>query len=380
MEWVVLVRYSEVAVKGRATRVRMEKLLASGIREMLEREGLQGRPVRVEGRIIVEEPSSPAEVARVIARVMGVKSVSPAARIAFRSLEELVEEAAGFFAPRVRGKVFRVRARRAGSHSFTSKDVERLLGARLLGEGASGVDLESPEYTAYIEVRGGQAYLYDEVYPGPGGLPIGSEDPVLVLYSGGFDSTVAAWRLLRRGSPVHLLYYDMGEPRALEIALEAARLLARRYAYNYNPKLYIAYFAGVAGIVRSQVKPGYQLLVLRRLMMEKAAEIALGEGIEAIATGESVGQVASQTIRNLYLISRMIDAAILRPLAGSDKDEVMEEARRIGVYDLVSRQIEVCGRAPNPTPRGDPRIFEEEYSKVADLPSPQVRAIDLLDG
>ncbi|MCE4602410.1 MAG: THUMP domain-containing protein [Desulfurococcales archaeon] len=378
MEWVVLVRYSEVAVKGRATRIRMEKLLVSGIREMLEREGLKGRPVRVEGRIIVEEPSNPGDVAGVLARVMGVKSASPAARISFRSLEDLVEEATRFFTPRARGKVFRVRARRAGSHSFTSKDVEKMLGARLLEEGAARVDLESPEYTAYIEVRDSQAYLYDKVHSGPGGLPIGSEDPVLVLYSGGFDSTVAAWRLLRRGSPVHLLYYDMGEPRALEIALEAARLLARRYAYNYRPRLYIAAFAGIAGIVRRQVKPGYQLLVLRRLMMEKAAEIALGEGIEAIATGESIGQVASQTIRNLYLISRMIDAAILRPLAGSDKDEIMEEARRIGVYDVVNRQIEVCGRAPTPTPRGDPGTFEEEYDKVRDLPAPQVRAIDLL--
>ncbi len=379
MEDVVIVRYSELAVKGRRTRARMENLLVEGIREILSRRGLQGDPVRIEGRIIVYSPGDPDAVATAVAEVIGVKSASPAKMIRFTSLEDLVEQALSHFAPRVKGRVFRVRARRSGVHSFTSKDVERLLGAKLLEAGGRGVDLENPEYTAYVEVRGGTAFLYDKVLQGPGGLPIGSEDPVLVLFSGGFDSTVAAWRILRRGSPVHLLYYDMGEPRALEIALEAGRRLMGRYAYGYKPRMYIVSLRGVVGIVRASVEPGYQLLVIRRIMMEHAANLARSLGIEALATGESIGQVASQTIRNLYLISRMIDAAILRPLAGSDKDEVMQEAAKIGLYDVVSRQIEVCGRAPTPVPRASREVFAREYEKVKDLPVPEPRVVDLLE-
>ncbi|MEB3774156.1 MAG: THUMP domain-containing protein [Desulfurococcales archaeon] len=377
MEDVVLVRYSEIAVKGRHTRRRMEELLVEGIRELLSRSGVEGEPHRVDGRVIVYT-SRPREASKAISRVFGVKSLSPAVEAIFRDLEDLVEAAYNYFKDRVRGRIFRVRARRAGSHSFTSKDVERLLGARLMEAGARGVDLEAPEYTAYVEIRGERLYMYDEVLPGPGGLPLGSEDPVLVLFSGGFDSTVAAWRAMRRGSRAYLLYYDMGVEEARDNAVEAASRLMRLYAYGYKPKLYIVGFRGVAMIARSSIRPEYQLLAIRRYMMEHATSLARRMGIEAIVTGESVGQVASQTIRNLYLISSGLDIAILRPLAGSDKDEIMEEARRIGLYDIVSRQIEVCGRAPTPTPRGNPETFWREYEKIRGTPVPEPVEVPLL--
>ncbi len=372
-EWVVMVRYGEIAVKGARARVRMEKLLVNALRESLERAEEPGARITVsQGRVIIEGVTNLEEAARAAARVFGVKSVSPAYRIEFTGLDDLVERAAEFFEFRVKGRVFRVRARRSGVEGFTSKDLERELGAELLKRGAAGVDLEEPEYTAYVEVRGRSAYLYDTVIPGPGGLPLGSEEPVLVLFSGGFDSGVAAWRVMRRGSPAHLVFYDYGVPEALEVALEAAKTLADNWAYGHDMKLYVVNFRPAVLVASGLVAPSYRTLVLRRLMMEHAVALAKRIGAEALVTGESIGQVASQTIRNMMLISGGLELPVIRPLAGHDKDEIVEESRKIGLYDISKRQVEVCGVDSPPTPRGDPPAFRSEYEKVNDvfLPDP----------
>ncbi|MCE4621270.1 MAG: tRNA sulfurtransferase [Desulfurococcales archaeon] len=366
MEDLVIIRYSEIAVKGPSTRTRMESLLASNIEDAIATNNLGGSVRILEGRIIIEDPKPDAQsVSKIASRVFGVKSASPAIKVSFSDLDDLSRKALEYFADKVKGKIFRVRARRAGKHSFTSKDVERVVGKLLLDSGARGVDLENPEYTAYIEVRGRHAYFYDVVIPGPGGLPLGSEDPVLVLYSGGFDSTVTAWFVMRRGSPVHLIYYDLGHPGALEIAYEAARLLARLWSYGHNPRMIIADFTRIASLVRERVRPEYRTLVLRRLMAMHATRVAESLGINALATGENIGQVATQTIINMYLIWRDIPLPVLRPVSGMDKDEITALAREIGVYDIISKQIEVCGRDSAPTPRGDPGTFDEEFSKIA---------------
>lgn len=316
------------------------------------------------GRVIIEKPSPTAStVARIAARVFGVKSSSPAVTYEFNSLDDLIEKATEWFASRVKGKVFRVRARRVGSHDFTSKDVERLLGSRLLEAGASHVDLEAPEYTAYVEIRDRRAFLYDEIIRGPGGLPLGGEDGVLVLYSGGFDSTVAAWLSMRRGSPVSLAYYDLGVNEALIIAVEAAVFLAENWTYGHDIAFIHVDFKPIIK-ASSLIRPEYRALVVRRLMLEHASRLAQDLGVEALVTGENVGQVATQTIRNLRIIGSNLPLPVIRPVAGMDKDEIVEYARRIGVYDIVAKQVEVCGRTSTPTPRANENIFREEVSKV----------------
>ena len=301
-----------------------------------------------------------------MARVFGVKSASPAVHYKARGLDEIVRMAHSFFRDRVRGKVFMVRVRRVGSHPFTSKDVERLVGASLLDH-SRGVDLENPEYTAFIEIRDDDVYMYDTLVPGPGGLPLGSEDPVLVLFSGGFDSTVASWRLMKRGCPVTLLYYDLGSEYALNTALEAARKLAADWSFGHRLRVVVVNFRGPLMLISGLVSPPYRVLVMRRLMLEQAVRIAKSLGIEALATGESIGQVASQTVRNLFLISSGLELPVIRPLAGADKDEIVEESRRIGLYDIVSKQVELCGQAPSPAPRAGIREFWREYEKVKEL-------------
>ncbi len=365
MKSVVLVRYSEIAVKGHSTRSKMETLLRRNIEEALEAHGATyGRIVVEEGRLIIEEAGYDA--AKAAARVFGVKSVSPAVEVGFGGLDDIVEAGVNYFCERVKGKIFRVRARRAGTHDFTSKDIEKALGAKLLEScGARKVDLTSPEYTAYVEVRGGKAYFYDEVIEGPGGLPLGSEDKVLVLFSGGFDSTAAAWLVMKRGAPVDLLFYDYGDLAFRRIALKAAKLLADSWAYGYDLKIAVADFRRIAEKL-VEVRPEYRVLVARRVMMLYAHKVARELGALALATGENIGQVASQTIINMRLIGGSLELPVIRPLAGFDKDETVALTRRIGTYEVNASQIEVCGRGSPPTPRGNPQIFEREFSKVSD--------------
>ncbi len=374
---LILIRYGEISVKGLRTRRRMEALLVRALREALDYYGVKGDIEVSDGRVFVWKPSSIEDALKASVRVFGVKSASPAYIVEFKDLDDLVRKAAEFFSDKVRSRVFRVRARRVGVHPFTSKDVEKLLGSKLLESGASKVDLENAEYTAYVEIRGNRAYLFDMIVEGPGGLPLGSEGSVLVLFSGGFDSTVASWRLMKRGCMVNLVHYDLGFPETVRVAVEVAKYIADNWSFGHRIKLYLVNFRGVARIVNGLVSPPYRTLVMRRLMLKHAETLAEKIGAEALATGESIGQVASQTIRSLYLISRGIRIPILRPLSGSDKDEIVKEAMRIGTYELNKRQVEVCGLAATPTPRGSVERFEEEYDKVADVVVPEPIELDL---
>lgn len=374
---VILVRYGEIGVKGVGTRRRMEGLLVKALKEALESFKVKGKIEVSEGRVFIWEPEDVEAAVKAAARVFGVKSLSPAYATEFAGLEDLVARASEFFSEKVKGKVFRVRARRVGLHSFTSKDVERALGAKLLELGASKVNLENPEYTAYVEIRGRRLFLYDKIHEGPGGLPLGSEEPVLVLFSGGFDSTVASWTLMKRGCPVHLVHYDLGFPETVKVALEAAKFLSDNWSYGHRMKMYIVNFKGAALIVNGLVSPPYRTLVMRKLMVKHAESLAEKLGIEALATGESISQVASQTIRNIHLIERNTKLPILRPLAGMDKDEIIKISMKIGAYEINKKQIEVCGLAATPTPKGRLGRFEKELDKASDIIVPDPIEVDL---
>ncbi len=374
---IVLVRYGEISVKGVRTRRRMEGLLVKALKEALESFKVRGRIDVSEGRIFIWDPDDVEGAVRAVARVFGVKSLSPAYATEFTDLEDLVARASEFFSDKVKGKVFRVRARRVGSHNFTSKDVERILGAKLLELGASKVNLENPEYTAYVEIRGRRLFMYDKIYEGPGGLPLGSEENVLVLFSGGFDSTVASWMLMKRGCPVHLVHYDLGFPETVKVALEAAKFLSDNWSYGHKMRMYIVNFKGAALIVNGLISPPYRTLVMRGLMVKHAESLAEKLGIEALATGESIGQVASQTIRNIHLVERSVKLPIIRPLAGFDKDEIIKTSMKIGTYEINKKQIEVCGLAATPTPKGRLDKFEKELDKVSDIIIPDPIEIDL---
>jgi len=343
---VVLLRLSgEVSTKARATRRAFVVRLAKNVRDALASEGIEGAVVRRHERILVE--SSDARAPGLLTRVFGVQSVSRAERHPVASLEALVALAAGRFREAVRGRRFAVRARHVGDARlpFRGRDVEVALGAALR-EVSAGVDLDHPEVTARVELFEGHAYLFGEALPGQGGLPLGTGDRAVALVSGGFDSAVAAWQLLRRGVLLDFVFVNLGGLTHRLGGLRVMEVLARRWCYGARPHLHVVDFAAVSQQLQTQVEARYRQVVLKRLMLRAAEAVARATRARAIVTGDAVGQVSSQTLANIATISEATRLPILRPLVGANKDEIIAAANRIGTGPLSAAVGEYCALVP----------------------------------
>ena len=335
---MILVRYSEIAVKRGATRTAMERLLARNLAAALSPCG--GVSVsRSPGRIVVvcSDEDCCAEAAK---KVFGVKSISRAMDVGFSSLADIVDAAEKAWSGLVRGRRFKVEAVRVGSHDFSSYDVKREVGARLSNYGT--VDVKSPEVVLHVEIRGERAYLYTEVEEGPGGLPLGSEGKVLALVSGGIDSPVAAWYMMRRGTHVDVLYCNPDGPVTLYPVLRVIERLLSQWSHGYNARVHVAQCHALVDAIRSSVEPALWTVAFRRALYLLGARIAARAGARGMATGESLGQVSSQTLDNLWGCNLGVDIPIFRPLIGMDKDEIVAMARRIGTYELSVQVPEYC--------------------------------------
>ncbi len=345
-KWVNIVRYGEIAVKGVRTRNRMENRLKRNILDALDKNNIKYKSIsKIRGRIIINNFNDEEEcnrVAHIVSRIMGVVSVSPAMKIKFIGLDDLVNKAVEFFIKRINGNTFAVDVHRIGQHSFTSIDVEKIIGKKLVKLSKLKVDLENPEYTAYIEIRGSIAYFYDKIVKGPGGLPIGSEGKVLSLFSGGIDSPVASWFMMKRGCEVDFLLFDIGGKEQVKNVLFVAKALIDRWGYGYRPKLYVINLRQLIPKITLYVPEHYIVIILRRLMMRIASVLAKKVNAKALVTGESLGQVASQTLDNLYIIDEAANISVLRPLIGFDKNEIAKIAQTIGTYGHSIRMREYC--------------------------------------
>ncbi|MFQ5889277.1 MAG: tRNA uracil 4-sulfurtransferase ThiI [Gemmatimonadota bacterium] len=339
----VLIRLSgEITTKARRARARFLRTLADNLREAGHAGGWDCRVSDEWSRLFLEAPD--VGVLEQIARVFGISSFSVVEAECAARLEEIVRVGAELYGERVRGRRFAVRARRSGRHPFDSQDVMRELGAALNREAV--VDLEEPEIEVQVEVRGGRAYLYSERVLGAGGLPLGVQRRAVALLSGGFDSAVAAWMMLRRGVALDYAFCNLGGGAYRRLVLEVAKSLADRWSFGTQPEMHILDFGPVAGELRAKVRPGYQQLVLKRWMYRAASRIAAERGADAIVTGEAVGQVSSQTLTNLRAIEEAAEVPVLRPLVGFDKGEIIQRARDIGTHDLSSRVREYCAISP----------------------------------
>lgn len=334
-----LVRLSgELATKSRRTRSRFQRRLADNIRDGLEAHGLEHEVDRQWSRIFVEGRDE--EVLDVLTRVFGVSSLSRVEGECEARMEPIVEEGRRLFHDRVRGRTYAVRARRSGEHDFSSQDVNRELGAAL-NPGAE-VDLDDPDVTVRVEVRDDRAYLFGERIPGAGGLPAGVQGSAVALVSGGYDSVVAAWMTLRRGVDVHFLFCNLGGAAYRRLALEVMKALGDRWSYGLRPRVHVVDFGEVVEEMREHVDPSYLQVVLKRMMYRAGSRVAEEIGADALVTGESVGQVSSQTLTNLRAIDGVSSHPVLRPLVGFDKEEILERARAIGTHELSSRVREYC--------------------------------------
>jgi thiamine biosynthesis protein ThiI len=232
-------------------------------------------------------------------------------------------------------RTFRVSARRADKRfPLTSPEIEREVGGRIKEARRWTVDLGKPEFTIHVEALTDEAFYYFGKEPGAGGMPVGVSGRVACLLSGGIDSPVAAWRLMRRGCRVLLVHfhsYPILSRASQEKTRELARLLAQ---YQFHSRLFLVPFGEIQQQVTLSVPPPLRVVIYRRLMMRIAERIASEHRAQALVTGEVVGQVASQTLENLTSINEVVSMPVLRPLIGMDKDEITAEAQRLGTYPV----------------------------------------------
>jgi tRNA uracil 4-sulfurtransferase len=330
---VMLVHYHELGLK-RGNRPLFLRHLARNLRRATGDLGPAGLR-QVSGRILLEldEHPDPAAVRDRVRRVCGVSSAALAYRVA-----STVEAMKGAVAALVDGRSFasfRISARRAfKTYPMTSVELNRELGAFVLERVATRVDLRRPELEIHVEVMPAETFVYVEPEPGPGGLPVGASGTVAALLSGGIDSPVAAWRMMKRGCRVVFVHFH-SVPYLPPTSQEKARALVERLTqWQYDSTLLLVPFGEIQREVVLTVPPPARVVVYRRLMIRIGEALARKHGALALATGESLGQVASQTLSNIARIDEAATMPILRPLIGMDKLEITEQARGLGTFEI----------------------------------------------
>lgn len=329
----VVIHYQEIALKGK-NRPWFIGRLARNIREAVR--GLDVSAVRVlMGRIeIVLGPQATWETVRErLSTVFGIANFSKAGRAPL-DVDAIAREILKDLGPGNPAS-FRVSARRADKRfALTSPQIEREVGGRIKEARGWIVNLDEPELTIHVEALTDEAFYSFGKERGPGGLPVGSSGRVTCLLSGGIDSPVAAWRMMRRGCRVHLVHFH-SYPILSRASQEKARELAKSLArFQFDSKLFLVAFGEIQQRVVLAVAPPLRVVVYRRLMMRIAERIATQQRSQALVTGDVVGQVASQTLENMATIGRVVSLPVLRPLVGMDKDEITAEAQRLGTYPI----------------------------------------------
>lgn len=337
--------------KARRTRMRFLRRLVENLEVALRLHGIHYRLEPTWSRLYLETPEDQAaEAAEVLARVFGVQSVSRVERRPWETLEDVVAAGVEVFGAAVQGRSFAVRASRRGDRhriGFDSSRVEIALGRALLDAGARRVNLSEPEVAAHVELEPGIAHLFFDKARGHGGLPIGVEGRAMALVSGGFDSAVASWLLLKRGVQLDYVFCNLGGAAHRLGVLKVMKSLTERWSYGSSPRLHEIDLSPLLPRLREKVKPAHWQIVLKRLILRAGAAVAHRGGRLGVVTGDAIGQVSSQTLQNLAVISQAVPAMpVLRPLLGFNKEEIMDLARRIGIYELSAAVAEYCDLMP----------------------------------
>ena len=387
MENTIIVRYGEVFLK-KGNRPRFLRMLKENLKRALKRSGgLDHLKVHsFHGRYEVnagDEEMSAADLARAVealACTFGIVSVSPAVRV--ECDYETIEECAHTLGCREieeRGvATFKVEtARSFKGFPMKSPEINRQIGARIIGTHPLPVRMANPELTVGIEIHKHAAFVFTSSVPAPGGLPVGSSGRAVLLLSGGIDSPVAAWMMAKRGctlTAVHFHSYPYTTKKSAQKVADLAERLAR---YTGPMRLISMKITGVQEYLREHVPNDKLVLFYRRTMIRLADRVAKELKAKALVTGESLGQVASQTIENIAVIENAATMPILRPLIGLDKHEVIKLARKIDTYELSIQPYDDCCSLflpPHPDTRGNTDRIKALEATLEELPGLEEQA------
>lgn len=347
--------HPEISIKSKSVRKRQTLLLERNLRTILQQLQQDIQVTNNYDHLIIRcNDTSESMRSTLIDRlgcIPGIVAFSQMQTRSFTDLHDIYTQIAEVYQTRLAGKTFCVRARRQGKHDFSSLEAERYIGGGLnqLVDSAK-VQLKKPDITIKLEIKQDKFLLVAETFPGMGGFPLPSQSDVLSLISGGYDSAVASYLMIRKGLRTHYLFFNLGGAAHEAGVREMAFYLWQRYSLSHRVKFVSVDFAPVVTEILENVESGLMGVVLKRMMMRAASQVAADLGIKAVVTGESIGQVSSQTIANLAVIDRVTETLIIRPLIYQDKQEIIDLSRKIGVEELARTMPEYCGViSKNPT-------------------------------
>ncbi|MBR3842234.1 MAG: tRNA 4-thiouridine(8) synthase ThiI [Christensenellaceae bacterium] len=346
MSMIILIRYGEIHLKGQ-NRPYFERLLMGEIRNAVKK--FPGATVeRGDGRYYVEnfDEADGEDIIAALSKVFGIHSLTPAYEVekdidaiaaeAIRQMDEYILENGK--------KSYKVDTKRSDKRfPMKSNEISAEIGGRILEHDPSlVVDIHKPEMRVFVEIRDKAAYVYTKVIPGQGGMPIGSNGKAMLLISGGIDSPVAGHMVAKRGvrlSAVHYYSFPYTSERARDKVIELTKQVA---AYAGEIKLHLVHFTDIQMAIYEKCPHQHLTLIMRRFMMRIADRLARESGMQAVVTGESIGQVASQTIESLAVTDSVVELPVFRPLIGMDKIEIIERAQQIGTYETSILPYEDC--------------------------------------
>lgn len=371
MQDILLIKYGELALKG-DNRSFFENKLIKNIKHALS----DFKEVNVEkthGRIYVECDGDIEEVIEKLKKVFGIVGITKAKRTDLK-LEDIYQAAIELMKEHS-GKTFKVETKRPNkSFPYNSMEISRKVGAAVLKNVKNlKVDVHNPDVLLNVEIRE-MAFVYAGVIEGIGGLPLGTNGKATVLLSGGIDSPVASWMMMKRGVEIEAVYFHSPpytSERAKDKVVDLCKVLSQ---YGQKIKLHVVHFTDLQLEIYEKCPPKFTTIIMRRMMMKIAEKIAQKNGSMALITGESLGQVASQTIESLYVTNASVSMPIFRPLIGMDKTEIIDLAQKIGTFEISIRPYEDCctifvPKHPATKPKLDKVIEAEqkmEYQKYID--------------
>ncbi|MDA3909470.1 MAG: tRNA 4-thiouridine(8) synthase ThiI [Sulfurimonas sp.] len=363
----ILKFFPEIMIKGSSAKRQMVGQLYTNLITLLERvhEDIKVRKFSDKIEILTPMDMLP-EVRIVLVNTPGIEQVLEVLQFDnMDDLEKIKHKVGEIVGASLKDKTFAVRAKRTGSHSFKSTELERTVGGYLLAHtDAKGVNLHTPDITVKMELIESQLNIITTKYKGLSGFPIGTQGDILSLMSGGFDSTVASYLTMKRGIKTHFVFFNLGG-MAHEIGVKQVALyLWSKFGSSHRVKFISVPFDDVVTEIFRSTGPTYMGVTLKRLMLMASEKIADELEIDALLTGESVAQVSSQTLRNLALIDQVSNKLILRPLSTMNKPDIMAIADDIGTRHFAESMPEYCGViSQNPIIHGSFKRMEKEAKK-----------------
>ena len=340
--------FPEITVKSRPVRQKFVSQLRRNLCNILSRIDADIKVEKFWDHLEVIPSTSTSEIldslAEELCRIPGIQNVLTTSEHRFQTVHEIFEITLRENGNQLDGKTFCVRVKRKGQHDFKSTDVEKYVGGGLLEHTqATSVKLKDPDTVVHLEIDGERLFVIQKRLTGMGGYPLGTQERVLSLISGGYDSSLASYFTMRRGVKTNYCFFNLGG-HAHEVGVkQVAHFLWAKYGSSHKVRFISVPFEKVTAEILDKVHHSHRGVILKRMMLRAAAHFADQMGIDALVTGEAVAQVSSQTLPNLAMIDRAVPNLVIRPLAMMDKQDIIDQTRLIGVEELTRNIPEYCG-------------------------------------